>query len=195
MAWNIKGVWHESCASEGHCSFYFGRDREEPCKQWVLFQIEEGRIDGVDIGGTLVVTIADIYSNKMSELISKGAEGAIYISDKTTDEQRKVLEPFFANNVMGNSLIRKCLGVKYVDMEYSEDGTTRHVKMPYGEWEASLTVGGDGVNPQRIENSIFSRSFPVVNICNTHFWNYHDFGRDWDFVNRSGARADFDLKG
>jgi len=35
----------------------------------------------------------------------------------------------------------------------------------------------------------------VVNICNTHFWNYNDFGKKWDFVNRSGARADFDLQG
>ncbi len=195
MAWNIKGVWHESCASEGHCSFYFGRDREEPCKQWVLFQIEEGQIDGVDVGGTLVVTIADMYSNKAADLMAKGAEGAIYISDKATEEQRKVLEPFFVNNVPGMGMIRKCLGVKYVDINLSQEGSTCHVKMPQAEWEASLTVGGDGKNPQRIENSVFSRAFSVLNICNTHYWNYNDFGRKWDFINRSGARADFDLKG
>lgn len=195
MAWNIKGVWHESCASEGHCSFYFGRDREEPCKQFVLFQIEEGQIDGVDVSGTLVVTIADIYSNKMADLMAKGAEGAIYISDKTSEEQRKVLEPFFVNNVPGVGLIRDYLGVKYVDIDFSQEGGTCHVKMPQAEWEASLTVGGDGKNPQRIENSIFSMAFPVLNICNTHFWKYNDFGKNWDFVNRSGARAPFDLKG
>ena len=44
MTWNIKGTWHESCASEGHCSFYFGRDREEPCKQIVVYDIKEGEI-------------------------------------------------------------------------------------------------------------------------------------------------------
>ena len=195
MAWSIKGVWHESCASEGHCSFYFGRDREEPCKQFVLFEIQEGQIDGVDVSGTLVVTIADIYSEKFVDLMAKGAEGAIYISDNTTEEQRKVLEPFFVNNVAGIGLIRKCLGVKYVNMELSKDGATRHLKMPQAEWEASLTVGGDRETPQRIENSVFSRAFPVVNICNTHFWKFSDFGRNWDFKNRSGARADFDLKG
>jgi hypothetical protein len=195
MAWNIKGVWHESCASEGHCSFYFGRDREEPCKQFVLFQIEEGQIDGVDVGGTLVVTIADIYSNKAADLMAKGAEGAIYISDKATPEQRKVLEPFFVNNVPRVGLIRDCLGVKYVDINFSQEGGTCRVKMPQAEWEASLTVGGDGKNPQRIENSIFGMAFPVLNICNTHYWKYNDFGKNWDFVNRSGARADFDMKG
>ena len=195
MAWNIKGVWHESCASEGHCSFYFGRDREEPCKQFVLFQIEEGQIDGVDVSGILVVTIADLYSNKVADLMAKGAEGAIYISDKTTEEQKKVLEPFFVNNVPRIGLIRDCLGVKYVNINFSQEGSICHVTMPQAEWEASLTVGGDGKNPQRIENSVFGRSFPVLYICNTHYWNYHDFGRDWDFKNRSGARAEFDING
>ncbi|MFC2038146.1 DUF1326 domain-containing protein [Chloroflexota bacterium] len=195
MTWNIKGVWHESCASEGHCSFYFGRDREEPCKQFVLYQIEEGQIEGVDVGGILVIGIADIYSNKFSELVSRGAEGAIYISDNATGGQKKVLESFFVNNVPGISLIRNCLGVKYVKIELSEEGTTRHIKMPYAEWESTLTVGGDGKNPQRLENSVFSRSFPVVNLCNTHYWKYKDFDRNWEFVNRSGARAGFDLKG
>jgi hypothetical protein len=28
ISWSAKGVWYEACASEGHCSFYFGRDRE-----------------------------------------------------------------------------------------------------------------------------------------------------------------------
>jgi hypothetical protein len=80
-------------------------------------------------------------------------------------------------------------------MEFSEENGTCHIKMPNAEWEASLTIGGDGKTPQRIENSIFSMSFPVLNICNTHYWNYNDFGKNWDFKNRSGARAEFDLKG
>ena len=94
MAWNIKGVWHESCASEGHCSFYFGRDREEPCKQFVLFQIEEGQINNVDIGGMLVITVTDLFSRKAADVVAKGGEGGIYISDTATEEQRKALESF-----------------------------------------------------------------------------------------------------
>jgi hypothetical protein len=195
MAWNIKGVWHESCAAEGHCPFYFGRDRDEPCKQFVLYQIQEGEIDGVDVGGTLVVTVADLYSEKMADLMAKGGEGAFYISNKASEEQRKVLEPFFVNNIPRVGLIRDCLGVKYVDMEFSEENGTCHIRMPNAEWEAALTIGGDGKTPQRIENSIFSMSFPILNICNTHYWRYNDFGKNWDFKNRSGARAEFDLKG
>ena len=195
MIWNIKGTWHESCAAEGHCPFYFGRDRDEPCKQFVLYQIDEGQIDGVAISGIPVVTITDLYSEKMADLMTKGGEGAIYISSDATEEQRKVLETFFVDNVPGVGLIRDVLGIKFVDMDFTEEGGTCHLKMPYAEWEASLTPGGDGKNPQRIENSIFSMTFPVLYICNTHYWNYHDFGKSWDFTNRSGARAPFDMKG
>ena len=139
-------------------------------------------------------------------LVTKGGYQRKYIYTKnngmvsrdcsyTADEQRKVLEPFFVNNVPGVGLIRKCWGIKYVNIDLSQEGNTCRVSTPYAEWEASLTTGGDGKTPQRIENSVFSRAFPVVNICNTHFWKFNDFGRNWDFKNRSGARADFDMKG
>jgi hypothetical protein len=67
--------------------------------------------------------------------------------------------------------------------------------MPYGEMKMSLTIGGDGKNPQRLENSLFSVFFKDIKICNTHFWKYNDFGKNWEFVNRSGTIADFDLQG
>jgi hypothetical protein len=35
----------------------------------------------------------------------------------------------------------------------------------------------------------------VVRICNTHFWKYNDFGKEFEFVNRSRAVADFDMQG
>jgi hypothetical protein len=195
MGWKIKGNWYESCASEGHCSFYFGRDREEPCRQFVLFQIIEGQIDNVDVGGILVITVTDLFSRKAADVITKGGVGGIYISDTATEKQRKVLEPFFINNVLGFSLLRKALGVKYVKIDLSQDNNSYHIAMPYGECKTSLAIGADGNTPQRIENSPFSMFFSHVNICNTHFWKYSDFGRDWKYVNRSGALSEFDLQG
>jgi hypothetical protein len=195
MAWKMKGVWYEGCASEGHCSMFFGRDMEAPCKSFQVFQIKEGQINNVDVGGILVITVADLFSGKFSDLMAKGGEGGIYISETATEEQRKVLEPFFVNNVPGWFMVRKPLGVRFVDIKLSKEDNTYHITMPYGELKASLTVGGDGKNPQRLENSLFSMILPDIKICNTHFWKYHDFGKNWEFVNRSGVMADFDLHG
>ena len=195
ISWNAKGIWYEGCASEGHCSFYFGRDREESCKSFQLFQFEEGKIGEVDVSGVLAINVVDLYSNKAADLMVKGGEGGVYISDKTTEEQRKYLEPYFVNNIPGSSLLRKVLGVKFVNIELSQEGNTFHVTMPHGEMKLSYTPGLDGKNPQRLENSPFGIFFSDIKICNTHFWKYNDFGRNWDFKNRSGAIAHFDGKG
>ncbi len=67
--------------------------------------------------------------------------------------------------------------------------------MPNGEMKLSYTPGLDGKNPQRLENSIFGVFLSDIKICNTHFWKYNDFGRNWEFENRSGVIASFDGKG
>ncbi|MBY8991946.1 MAG: DUF1326 domain-containing protein [Candidatus Lokiarchaeota archaeon] len=195
ISWNSKGTWYEACASEGHCSFYFGRDREESCKSFQLFQFDEGKIGDVDISGVLAINVVDLYSNKAMDVMVKGGEGGVYISDKTTEEQRKYLEPYFTKNIPGSVLLRDVLGIKYVDINLEQVGNTYHVKMPYGEMKLSYTPGLDGKNPQRLENSIFGVFLSDLKICNTHFWKYNDFGKNWEFINRSGVIASFDGKG
>jgi len=195
ISWHTKGSWYEACASEGHCSFYFGRDREESCKSFQLFEFEEGSFGDVDISGVLAINVVDLYSNKAMDVMTKGGEGGVYISDKTTEAQRKYLEPYFSKNIPGSILLRKVLGIKYVDINLEQEGNTYHVTMPHGEMKLSYTPGLDGKNPQRLENSIFGVFLSDLKICNTHFWKYNDFGRDWDFKNRSGVIASFDLKG
>ena len=192
--WNIKGVWYEACAAEGHCSMYFGRDLEAPCKSFQLFEIKEGKIHDVDISGVLVIEVIDLFSPKAADLLLKGGEGGIYISESTTEEQRKYLKPFFINNVPSMLLLRNSLGVKYVDISLSQEGNTYYISMPYGEMKSSLTVGYDG-GPQRLENSLFNAFITDIKICNTLLWKFNDFGRNWNFINRSGAIANFDLKG
>jgi hypothetical protein len=129
------------------------------------------------------------------ELMLKGGEGGVYISNKATEEQKKQLESYFTKNVPGNIILKKTLGVKYVDINLQQEGNTYHIKMPHGEINLSYAPGLDGKNPQRLENSPFGAFFSDIKICNTHFWKFNDFGKNWDFVNRSGVIASFDAKG
>ncbi|MFX1296108.1 MAG: DUF1326 domain-containing protein [Promethearchaeota archaeon] len=193
--WNMKGVWYEACASEGHCSFYFGRDREESCKSFQVFRIEEGKIGDVDISGVLAIHVIDLYSNKAADVLTKGGEGGLYINEKTTEEQRKYLEAYWGSGNAVGQILKKVLGIKYVNINLNQEGKIYHIKMPYGEMKLSLTTGMDGKNPQRIENSPFGVFLQDLKICNTHFWNYNDFGKKWHFENRSGVIASFNDQG
>ncbi len=195
ISWSTKGIWYEACAAEGLCSFYFGRDREAPCKSFQLFQINEGKIGDIDISGVMAINVVDLYSNKAADLLTKGGEGGIYISDKTSEKQRKYLESYFTNNIPGSILLKKVLGIKYVDINLKREENTFHITMPYGEIKLSYTPGLDGKNPQKLENSPFGIYLSDLKICNTHYWKYNDFGRNWQFQNRSGVIASFDLGG
>jgi hypothetical protein len=195
ISWRTKGKWYEACASEGHCSFYFGRDRETPCKSFQLFQIDEGKIGEVDISGVLAINVVDLFSNKAADVLTKGGEGGLYINSQTSEEQRRYLEPFFTNNIPGSILLKKTLGIRYVDISLEQENNTFHIKMPYGEMKLSYTPGLDGINPQMLENSPYGIFLKNLRICNTHFWKYNDFDKNWEFKNRSGVIADFDMKG
>ena len=193
--WNIKGTWYETCASEGHCPHYFARDRETPCFSFNLFDIKEGKIGDVDISGTKMLNSAELLSEKFADLPIKGGEGGIYINSDRSEEQRKVLEPFFRKNIPGCLLVRNVLGVKFVETELVQNNGVYNIKMPYGEIKMSLAPGLDDKKPQRLENSLFGMFFTDIKFANTHFWNYNDYGKNRNYKNRSGVIAEFDMKG
>lgn len=195
LPWNVVGTWYEACAAEGHCSMYFGRDLENPCKSFQLFHIREGHIGETDVSGIMVIMVIDLFSPKFADLLTKGGEGGIYISESATGPQKEFIEPFLTKNIPGFLLLRKPLGIKYVKINLNQENRAFHITMPFGEMNQSFTVGGDGKTPQRLENSIFSTMLFDIKICNTHFWKYNDFGKNWEFKNRSGAIAEFNLKG
>jgi len=184
--WQLRGVWYEACASEGHCPLYFGRDMASPCRSFAVYDIKEGQINGVDIAGIRIISVADILSTA-AELFTSGTAAAVYVSDNATAEQRPILEAFVA---MGLPLpVRELRGVKFVPIDISLDGPSYHITMPFGELKGSLTGGRDGVNPQRIENSA-AVFLSELRIANTELWRYNDLGRNWEYRNRSGTVGD-----
>jgi len=195
LSWRMLGTWYEACAAEGHCSMYFGRDMEAPCKSFQVFEIKDGQIGDTDISGLKVIQVIDLFSPKFVDLMVKGGEGGIYIDENATAQQKELIEPFLTKNIPGLLLLRKPLGIRYVKIDLKRENHTVHITMPYGEMKQSFTLGGDGKTPQRLENSLFGLMLSDIRICNTHFWKYNDFGKHWEFKNRSGAIAEFNLQG
>lgn len=187
--WKLRGTWYEACASEGHCPLYFGRDMESPCRNFAVYDVSEGQINGVDMAGIRIISVADILSTRAADLPSSGTAAAVYVSDNATEEQRPILEAFVA---VGLPLpVKELRGVKFVPISISLEGRSYQITMPFGELKGSLTPGRDGANPQRIENSPvpFLREF---RIANTELWRYNDLGRNWEYRNRSGTVGDLE---
>jgi hypothetical protein len=190
--WQVEGTYHEACAAEGQCPYYFGRDVEGGCRYYMVFRIREGKVNDVDLSGITVIYNGDILYPKYKDFIKKGSEGGVYVSDQATEAQRKVLDTLVTTN-MGGLFMKKIFGVKYVKIDMEETDGEFHVKTPFGEMKQHLVKGLDG-GPIRIENC----PMPVLKnlkVCHTPSWTYHDHGKDFHYENRCGTWADFVFRG
>jgi hypothetical protein len=195
MTWMLKGDFYECCRTEGHCPLWFGRDMwdNKPCVNFATYDIKEGKINGVDMKGITIIHHQDGIGPTFAELMKGVREGAAYISDNATDEQKKILEPFVKNH-LGAEGWGKCLGVKFVKINISKKGKTYNVVMPFGEQHITLTTGGDGKTPIRMENS-WNTAVSNIKFANTDLWKYHDYGKNLEFHNTSGVVANFAVQG
>jgi hypothetical protein len=190
--WQVKGVYNESCASEGACPYYFGRGRIGGCRYFMVFRLQEGTVNGVDLSGITIIYVGDIPHPSFEELLELGSEGGIYISDIATPQQREILDVLAVNSV-GGAIMKKVFDVKYVPIEAVDDGHTAHFKMPSGNMEQYLSQGPDGT-PVRLEN----QSLPFlanVKTAHTPFWTYTDLNRHFEYRDRCGVWADFAFAG
>jgi len=192
----LKGMFLESCRIDGPCPLWFGKDLSDAaCVNFETWEIKEGHIGGVDMKGIIIVRHQDGIGPKFADRIKPGgiAEGAAYISDNATKEQRKILEPFVKNH-LGAELWRKCLGVKFVPISIDKGKGTYHVRMPYGEQKMTLTVGGDGKNPIIMANPKRT-NLSNVWFANTDIWTFHDYGKKIEYHDKEGNVADFNMQG
>jgi len=186
--WQLKGIYNEACASEGHCPYYFGRDKEGGCRYFMVFRITQGIVNDVDLAGITTVYIGDLPHATFAEVLEKGSEGAIYISDTATPEQREILD-VLAVNALGAALMKKVLGTEYVKIDVEKAEDTVHVKMPSGEMKMQLTRSNDG-QAVRLEN-VTLPFLSNVKAAHTPFWHWSGYNRHYDYKNRCGTWADF----
>jgi hypothetical protein len=199
-SWDLQGVFYECCRMEGQCPYAFGRDTwGDPCTNIGTYEIKKGHIGSVDMKGILMIAHQTAISPRFADLSwdKKGGieAGAWYITEKATEEQRKILEPFVIDH-FGAQRWKECLGVKFVKINIAEENGTYHITMPYGEQILVPTVGGDGKNPIYLGNPIVGKGFFTdTKIYYGKVWRWSDYGRISDHHNTSGVVANFNYKG
>ena len=197
--WSLMGIFYECCRMEGLCPLAFGRDmRDEPCDNIATFQVNEGHIGEVDMKGMIMTFHQAGISPKFADLAwsKKGGieEGAWYVNENATDKQREILQSFLPKQ-LGAQRWKRCLGVKFVKIDISEQNGIYHITMPHGEQKLQLTVGGDGNNPIYLGNPIGRQSLTDIKVCNGILWRWHDYGQDVEWRSTSGVIADFAYQG
>jgi len=188
--WQVRGVYHETCASEGYCPYYFGRDKEGGCRYFMVFRVTDGKAGDVDLSGVVAIYMGDLPHSTYAEVTVKGSEGAIYIGDNATQAQREALDRL-AVVALGGVMMKRVLGVHYVPIEIQQGEGWVHFRMPSGEMRMELTKGLDG-SAVRLENQTLP-FLSNVKAAHAPFWHWADHDRHFDYRNRCGTWADFEM--
>jgi hypothetical protein len=133
MSWNLRGRYVETCSCDLICPCYASLDLGavyDFCRVMLVFDIEEGHVDGTDIGGRKVAVIADT-----PKVMTEGNwRVGVFIDDQASDEQADKLAAVFSGQLGGPMgavvpLVGEMLGVERAPIHVDHDGTSHSVRI------------------------------------------------------------------
>jgi hypothetical protein len=197
VGWTLKGRYFENCSCDVPCpctvSLDLGADRDR-CNAFLVFQIESGEVDGVDVSGLTVAGVVDT-----PKVMSDGNwRFGVLIDDKASDEQADKLGAVFAGQLGGpmealGPLVTEQLGVDRVAMEVSHENGTHRIKVgDDGELEVQeiVSFGKEGGEPARLTN-IFHPAGEDLTVAKATKSHISAFGIDFAFEGRSAFANPF----
>jgi hypothetical protein len=136
MSWNLRGSYIETCSCELMCpcnlSFDHGATYDF-CRVTLVFNVREGAVEGIDIGGRKVALIADT-----PKVMTDGNwRVGVYIDDQASDEQFESLIKVFSGQLGGPMaglapLIGEMLGAERAAIQIDEEGLSHSVRVGDG---------------------------------------------------------------
>ncbi len=133
MAWKLKGQYLENCSCDVPCpctvSLDLGADRDR-CHAFLVFDVESGEVDGVDVSGLTVAAVGDT-----PKVMSEGNwRLGVLIDANASDEQAEKLGAVFGGQLGGPMagiapLVGEMLGAERAPIEFVDDGLRHSVRI------------------------------------------------------------------
>jgi hypothetical protein len=197
MAWKIEGKYFENCSCDVPCpctvSLDLGADRDR-CNAFLVFEVEAGEVDGVDVSGLTVAAMIDT-----PKVMSEGNwRLGVLIDDQASDQQADKLAAVFGGQLGGpmealGPLVSEQLGLERVSMEVSHENGTHRIKVgDDGEVEVREVVsfGREDGKPARLVG-IFHPAGEDLTIARATKSRVSAFGIDFAFEGGSGFANPF----
>jgi hypothetical protein len=192
--WKLDGSYFEACNCDVACPCVFtSAPTEGVCDALVAWHIDKGHFGNVNLDG-LNIAIAVHSPGHMLEV---KWNVAIYVDERTTEEQRQALFSIFSGEAGGHpaaiaSFVGIILGVKTVAFDYRAEGKTRSLRLgDIGDMEIEAMAGQGGADVL-VTNAPFcvSPGYPAV-VAKSVQLNLKDTGLNWHITNKNGYYSPF----
>jgi hypothetical protein len=198
MAWSLRGTYFENCPCDMVCpcttSGLTKPADAERCRVVLVFHIDFGEVDEVDVSGLTVAVLADT-----PQVMADGNwRVGVFMDEDANEEQADKLGAVFSGQLGGpmealSGLIGENLGVEVAPIEYEDDGRRHRVRI--GEF-AEIEIE-DFVPPQTPEGEV-SKLTGVFHPANstltmaqaTTSW-VNAFGLEFSHAGKNGHSAPF----
>jgi hypothetical protein len=157
MSWRIEGRYFENCSCDVVCpctaSLALGADYDR-CRVALVFHVDSGEVDGVDVGGVTLVAVADT-----PKFMHEGNwRLGVLIDEAASEQQAERLGAVFSGQLGGpmaalGGLVSEQLGVERVAMRFaSENGHHSLTVGDRGQLAVSdvVSFGSDSGRPARL---------------------------------------------
>jgi hypothetical protein len=196
MAWRISGTYYAPCSCKVGCPCLLGElegDQEGGwCSGIVALDIRNGESDGVDLGGTRAMLIADWPKG----FLAGDGTGRIYVDERASDEQGRELVAILGGEKGGvfqeiGGLVPNVLDTKRapIDIETSDE-TTRISVGDIGEAVLEPMKGSSGERTRLLHGAAAFRD--DTNLARGTGTRFHDPDmREWESLGH-GEFTDFE---
>ncbi len=171
MSWKLEGSYFETCSCDVVCpctaSLALGATRDR-CKVTLVFNVEDGEVEGTDVSGLAVAAVADT-----PKIMSDGNwRLGVFIDAAASDEQAEKLGGVFSGALGGpmealGPLVGENLGIQRAPIDVQEEGLRHSVRIGDAvdfEIEDVVPFGSQQGEPVRL-TGIFHPAGPELTVA------------------------------
>lgn len=196
MTWSIEGTYYENCSCDAVCPCTWSNmvrgATNDDCRVALLFEVEKGDVEGVDVAGTTCVVVMQTPR----QMLEGNFKAGLIVGADASDEQADGLSQVFSGQAGGPMaglapLIGEFLGVERLPVTVEHDGANHHIVVG-DALDISLTkeVTPEG-EPIQLTNIVIHPAGPTLDIAVADEVTNSVFGIDWSGDGLSGFSNPF----
>jgi hypothetical protein len=200
MAYRVEGSYFENCSCEVACPCGVSNlalpATYERCDFLMVFQVDEGDVDGVDVGGKTVA----VFGDTPALMVEGNWRVGLLIEEDTSEDQRQALTSVFSGKQGGppeiiGGLQGEMLGVEYAPIAVKEDGRKHSVKIGDAvDVEVEDFAAAAEGEVMKLDG-IGHPANTVLNLAQATRSKINVFGFELDLAGRNGHSAPFSWAG